>query len=142
MGAMEWLAHNWFDLLSTVGIVGSLWFTAVSLRSDTKTRRTANLLVITANHREIWKEISSNPALARVEDPMADAVKQPVSRAEEAFVYQMIAHLSSVYESLKDDLLIKQEGLRRDVKEFFSLPVPKAVWSSQVGKLNHNIDKK
>ena len=129
MGAMEWLAHNWFDLLSTVGVVASLVFAAVSLRSDTKTRRTANLLTITANYREVWKEFPHDPALVRVLDPSANAEKRPITPAERAFVNLIISHTSSVYESLKDELLIKQEGLRRDVKEFFSLPVPKAVWS-------------
>jgi len=32
-----------------------------------------------------------------------------------------------VYEALKDELVTKQEGLRRDVKAFFSLPVPNTV---------------
>ncbi|HUZ08190.1 MAG TPA: hypothetical protein VMV89_11975 [Candidatus Paceibacterota bacterium] len=29
---------------------------------------------------------------------------------------------------MKDDLLVKQEGSRRDIAQFFSLPIPKAVW--------------
>jgi hypothetical protein len=43
-----------------------------------------------------------------------------------------------VYEALKDELVIKQEGLRRDVRMFFSLPVPKAVWTKT--KLLQNQD--
>jgi hypothetical protein len=57
MGDMEqWFSEHWFDLFSTVGIVGSLWFTATALHSETKTRRIANFLAVTANYREIWKE--------------------------------------------------------------------------------------
>ena len=55
-------------------------------------------------------------------------VKKPVTPDEEFFVNLVISHTGSVYEALKDELLTKQEGLRRDVKSFFSLPVPKAVW--------------
>lgn len=33
-----------------------------------------------------------------------------------------------MYEALKDELVTKQEGLRRDIRSFFSLPVPNAVW--------------
>jgi hypothetical protein len=124
----EWISQNFFNLLSAAGIIGSLWFTAVSLRSETKTRRVANLLTITANHREVWKEFFGKPELVRVIDPSADVRKLPVTPAEEFFVNMVISHTSSVYEALKDDLLIKQENLRRDVKSFFSLPVPKAVW--------------
>jgi hypothetical protein len=138
MGIWEWIPQNLFNLFSTAGIIGSLWFTAVSLRSETKTRRVANLLTITANHREVWKEFFGKPDLARVIDHSADVRKQPVTPAEEFFVNMIVSHTSSVYEALKDDLLIKQENLRRDVKSFFSLPVPKAVWTKT--KLLQNQD--
>jgi hypothetical protein len=128
MGIGEWILQNWFELFSSVGIIGGLWFTAVSLRSETKTRRVANLLTITANHREVWKEFFSTPELARVIDPAANVAKKPVTPDEEFFLNMIISHTSSVYEALKDELVIKQENLRRDVKSFFSLPVPKAVW--------------
>jgi len=138
MGVGEWISQNWFDLFSSAGIIGGLWFTAVSLHSETKTRRVANLLTITANYREIWKEFFRSPELVRVIEPSADVAKQPVTPAEEFFVNMVISHTSSVYEALKDELLIKQERLRRDVKSFFSLPVPKAVWTKT--KLLQNQD--
>lgn len=127
MGVGEWISQNWFNLFSSVGIIGGLWFTAVSLRSETKTRRIANLLTITANYREVWKEFFRSPELARVIEPSADVVKNPVTPAEEFFVSMIISHISSVYEALKDELVTKQEGLRRDVASFFSLPIPQAV---------------
>ncbi len=130
MGDMaQWVAENWFNLLSTVGIIGSLLFTAISLHSESKTRRVANLLTITANHREIWKEYLNQPQLARVLDPKADVDSLPITAKEEFFVLQVIAHTSSVHEALQDELLTKQEGLRRDIAQFFSLPIPKAVWT-------------
>jgi hypothetical protein len=138
MGAVDWILQNWFDLFSVVGIIGGLWFTAVSLRSETKTRRIANLLTITANHREVWKEFFRSPELARVIEPTADVSKQPITPAEEFFMNMIISHTSSMYEALKDDLVIRQEGLRRDVQSFFSLPVPNAVWTK--AKLLQNQD--
>jgi hypothetical protein len=139
MGDMgQWLAENWFNLFSSAGIIGGLWFTAVSLNSETKTRRVANLLTITANYREVWKEFFQNPVLIRVIDPRANVLKKPVTSDEEFFVHMIISHISSVYEALKDELVTKQEGLRRDVKSFFSLPIPKAVWNNT--KLLQNQD--
>jgi hypothetical protein len=98
----------------------------------------ANLLAITANYREVWKEFFRSPELVRVIEPSADVAKQPVTPAEEFFVNMVISHTSSVYEALKHELVIKQEGLRRDVRLFFSLPVPKAVWTKT--KLLQNQD--
>ena len=139
MGDMEpWLTENWFDLLSTIGIVGGLLFTAISLHSETKTRRVANFLTITANYREIWKEFLNQPKLARVLDALADVEKQPVTADEELFVNMVILHVSATFYAMNDELLIKLEGSRRDVAEFFSLPVPSAVWAKT--KLLQNQD--
>jgi hypothetical protein len=128
MGIGEWILQNWFNLFSAIGIITGLWFTAFSLRSETKTRRIANLLTITANHREIWKEFLNNPKLARVRDAAADTTKQPVTDAERVFVTLVILHINSVYYTMSDQLVVKYEGLRRDIAQFFSLPISKAVW--------------
>jgi hypothetical protein len=128
MGIGEWILQNWFNLFSSVGIIAGLWFTAFSLRSETKTRRIANLLTITANHREIWKEFLNNPKLARVRDAAADTAKQPVTDAERVFVTFVIHHINSVYYAMSGQLVVKYEGLRRDIAQFFSLPIPQAVW--------------
>jgi hypothetical protein len=123
-----WVSQNWFNLFSGVGIIAGLCFTAVSLRSETKTRRIANLLTITANHREIWKEFLNNPKLARVRDASADTIKQPVTDAERVFVTFVILHMSSVFHAMSDQLVVKVEGLRRDIAQFLSLPIPRDVW--------------
>jgi hypothetical protein len=134
----EWLAANWFTILNSVGIVGGLVFTAVSLRSETKTRKISNQLAMTANHREVWKELLHRPELARVVDPSADVTKQLISPVEQAFVNMVVLHTSSVYEALKNELVVKQQGLRRDVGLFFSLPIPRFVWEKI--KLFQNAD--
>jgi hypothetical protein len=128
MGGLRWIADNWVIALNAVGVVGGLFFTAISLRSETKTRRIANLLTITTNHRAIWTEFSQRAELARILDSSADLSKVPITRAEEEFVNMVILHVSSVHYAMKDELVIKLEGLRRDVCEFFSLPIPQAVW--------------
>lgn len=129
MGDMtQWVVENWFEFLSALGIIGGLIFTAVSLRSETKTRRIANFLTITGNYREIWKEFLNQPKLARVLDASANVTKQPVTPEEELFVNMVILHVSTTYYAMNDELLMKLEGARRDIGQFFALPVPKAVW--------------
>lgn len=123
-----WIAENWFDLLSAVGIIGSLLLTAVSLQSGTKTRRVGNLLTLTQNHREIWSELFDHRELRRVLSPDPDLSKTPMSLDERWFANLVIQHLSSAYEALKSGLAIKPEGLANDVGWFFSLPIPRAVW--------------
>ena len=139
MGGMaQWLTENWFNLFSSLGIIGGLWFTAVSLHSETKTRSIANLLTVTANYREIWKEFFHSPILARVIDPAVDVTQSPITPVEELFVGLIISHINSVFYATNDALVVEWEGLRRDVGLFFSLPVPNAVW--QRTKLLQNQD--
>jgi hypothetical protein len=145
MGISGWFSENWVNIATAVSGIGGLWAAVFALRKnaqatqeEAKARRVANLLTITANHRELWRECLIYPALARVIDPGADVAKQPVTPAEEFFMSMAISHTSSTYEALKGELLTRQEGLRRDVGSFFSLPIPNAVW--QRTKLLQNQD--
>jgi hypothetical protein len=128
MGIEAWFADNAVNLLTAIGIIGSLWFTALSFRAETKTRRVANLINITGSHREVWKLFFNAPELTRVFDSRADISKHPVSQKEEIFVNMVIAHISTVFYAIQNDLVVKQEGVRRDVAQFLSLPIPRAIW--------------
>jgi hypothetical protein len=135
MGIMEWISQNWFEFGTVLCGICGLWFSAFAIhqntkaqREETKARKTSNLLAITANHREIWKEIFYRPELSRVLDDSANVTKRPVTPTERFFVNMVVSNTNTMYEALKDELVREQEGLRRDVKEFFSLPVPNAVW--------------
>ena len=128
MGGLRWITENWVTALNAVGVVGGLFFTAASFRSEARTRRIANLLAITRNHRDIWSDFYRRPELARVLDASTDLTKRPVTREEEIFVNLIILHTSSAFYAMKDKLVTKVEGLRRDVRWFFSMPIPSAVW--------------
>ena len=129
---------NWFDILQSLGIVGGLLFTASSLRSETKTRRVNNLLAITKGHRDVWTEFYRRPELKRVLSDRADLGQDEITREEEIFVNFVILHLNCVFYARKTGLVFKLEGLRRDVGWFFSLPIPRAVWTKT--KLLQNDD--
>ena len=124
----SWLIENWFDALSAVGIIGGLVFTALALRLDANARKVANLLTITTNHREIWKEFFRRPELARVLEATADLARKPIAPEEKEFVNFVILHLSTVYYATKDDVVTRLQGLRHDVGSFFSLPIPSKIW--------------
>src|SRR4051794_21584651 len=107
MDVFPWTTGNWMGLLNAVGVVVGRFVTAFALRSETKTRRIANLLAITQSHRELWKEFLGRPELARVLVASVDLAKQPITREEEIFVNLVILHISSVYYATKNGLVIK-----------------------------------
>jgi hypothetical protein len=128
MGILHWVSDNWFTLLQSVGIVGSLLLTTVALRDDAKTRRVGNLIRVTESHRQIWSELYRLPELARVSDMTVDLVRKPITPAEELFVGLLVLHLNSSYHAMKDGVFIAPAGLRKDIQRFFSRPMAKIVW--------------
>jgi hypothetical protein len=106
-----WISENWFNLISAVGIITSLMFTAISLRSETKTRRIGSLLDLTENHRELWATMFDHPELSRVLDDAADLSKHPITVAEFTYVGLAIQHLGSAYQAMKGGIMIQQDGL-------------------------------
>ena len=137
MGISAWVTGNWFDLLQSLGIIGGLLFTAHSLRSEARTTRVNNLLAITDGHRKVWTEFY-RPELKRVLSEQADLSREEITHEEEVFVNFVILHLNGVFCALKSGLVFEIEGLRRDVGRFFSLPIPRAVWTKT--KLLQNDD--
>ncbi len=69
----SWFSEHWFDLLQSVGIIGSFLLAAYTMWTDAKARRIGNSIAINDQHRKIWKDIYEHPQLARVLDAEADA---------------------------------------------------------------------
>ena len=128
MEATRWLATNWFELLQTAGIIGSFGLTAYIAWKDERARSIGNSIAISNQHRELWKTVYGRSDVGRVLNKSADLEGQGVSLAEELFVTTLISHLSTVFRAMKYGEFVKLEGLRKDVQEFFALPIPKAVW--------------
>jgi hypothetical protein len=125
-----WIVSNWFTILSAVVAVASLLFTGVSLRSETKARQIGNLLSLTQNHREIWSLPIRDSKLNRVLDLSLNLETHPVTREERIFVNLVIQHVSSAFQALRRGLDVNIERLDEDVREFFTLPIPAAVWKN------------
>jgi hypothetical protein len=127
----NWLAQHGFEVLSAVGIIAGLGFTAASFSADTRSRRLNNLVTLTQQHRDIWEEVQSNPSLARVIDPTADLYTKPVTTHEAVFVGHLLLHLHSWYRLAKEGEVRDLDGLSRDMKVFFNLPIPASIWEDR-----------
>src|SRR5260221_11051891 len=124
---MEWTAVHWLDILQSLGIGAGLLFTAPNVRADSRERKIQSLFALTASHRDIWSKVYEHPHLMRVlRHAGAEAIS--VTEDEEMFVNLLILHLAASYRARKFGLYFQEEGLRLDVKEFFSLPIPKLIW--------------
>ena len=128
MASPDWFTTNWYSLVETVGIIGSLIFAAVSFRTDTKARRIGNLLRLTEQQRDIWRELLHRPELSRVLEPKPDLRTKPITLEEELFVGFLILHLNGAYQAINDGMFAPPEGLKADVRNFFACPIPRVIW--------------
>jgi len=128
MGVSLWITEHWLDLIQTVAIIGGLLFTAYAMLREESATKIATLIAANEQYREIWQELYKNPRLSRVLNKTVNLDKEPISDEESLFVKLLILHLGTVYEAMKSGMFVKLQGLRRDVQEFFSLPIPKTIW--------------
>ena len=61
-------------------------------------------------------------------DARVDVTRFPVTESERLFVRFLILHLATSFEARKRKMFLLEEGLKRDIREFFTLPIPRAVW--------------
>ena len=128
MWGSPWVTEHWFDLIQTVGIVAGLLFTAYAALREERATKIATLFAANEQYREIWQELFKNPRLSRVLRKEVNLNKESVSEEEALFVNLLILHLGTVYRAMRSGMFVKLEGLQRDIREFFSLPIPKTVW--------------
>jgi hypothetical protein len=128
MEASQWIGGHWFDLLQSAGIIGGLLFAAHTLRKDERARAISNTIAINEQYSRIWHEFYERPALARILKKDADVNRQPVSGEEALFVKTLILHLDTVRRAMTAGIFTEIQGLRKDTRDFFTLPIPKAVW--------------
>ena len=128
MGAVTWLSEHWFDVIQTVGVVGGLLLTAYTINKDAKAHQMRNLIAINARHDRIWSMFYHRPELSRVLQPKIDLVREPISDHEWLFVRMLFTHLDTVRRTSKAGMFVTIEGMKKDVKTFMELPIPRAVW--------------
>src|SRR5438874_9296250 len=129
MGLWSWIARNWFDLLQTLGIIGGLFFTAYTVRMDKRTREIGNLIAIKQEYRGIWKELYEHPELSRILEKKPDLEGKAITAEEGLLIKLLLLHLDTVRRATEAGMFVEIEGLRKDIREFLTLPIPRAVWN-------------
>jgi hypothetical protein len=125
-----WLHDNWFSFLQSVGIAGSLVFTAISVRQNSKDRDTKDLLTLAALHRDLWGDLNRRPELQRIREREVDFVAKPMTSSEAEFLNLAIVHFYTGWLLAKRGAWPSLRALTPDVQGFFSLPIPKTVWQA------------
>ena len=135
-GLSGWVDGNWFNLIQTVGVIGSLLMVAAAGRREAKAKEVENLLTLTELHRELWGSISQRPDLERIFQANVDLTAKPITFAEEESLNLVFVHFQTGWTVAKSGALITLAEMKADIRGFFSLPLPGAVWEKTKDKRN------
>ncbi len=127
---LEFLQAHWFDLVQTLGIMAGMLFTGIALRHEGASRRLSNLLALKQEHRELWNTIHESPELSRILDPETDLLAHPMTSAEQVFLRQVIVHVATSWELMRQGTPLDLAAFRNDVGQFFRLPLPRQEWQA------------
>jgi hypothetical protein len=122
------IADQWFNVAQTLGIIANSFLLAWAMLENARTRRYSNHLSLAAQHRDLWEELSRRPELSRILEGELDLEGAPITVAEEEYMRLIILHFHTGWEIGVRDSMMTKEAFRLDVRDFFRLPIPRAVW--------------
>ena len=126
---LPYLIDHWHSLLESVGIIGGLLFTGITVRRDLEARRVSEQLTLATQHRRLWGQLHRRKSLSRMLEPDRNLEACPVSREEELFLSLSFVHFHTGWLICRDEgSLTPLSVLAADAGHFFRLPVPRAVW--------------
>jgi hypothetical protein len=108
-----------------VGVI-SMWVGARASRAAERTARGSTLLSLTASHRDIWRQFASRPELQHALD--WDAKPDEMTDDEQAWLRELILHISASFEAERLGALPRLEGLDADIRQLLAKPLPRTVW--------------
>jgi len=129
MGALSsWVDGNWFNVIQTVGIIGSLWLAMRAANRDARAKEIENLLSLSQHHRELWKEVPQRKDLKRIFQVDTNVLSTPATVAETEFLNLVIVHFQTGWWIARAGGMTTLKEINSDIRDFFSLPLPRAVW--------------
>jgi hypothetical protein len=124
----SWVKSEWFSIVQTVGVVGGLIFTGITISRDAKAKEAANALAFAERHRQFWREAIERPELRRIFSENADLLERRITAAERIFLNLAFVQYETGWNIAKKVDRSDLKPLKSDVRKFFSLPLPQAVW--------------
>jgi hypothetical protein len=130
---LAFLKSNWIEVGSaTVGLISAI--AGLLAHSSAKRKSKVDVdLTITEAHQALWGKFLENPSLLRVTADKADLKSTPVTPEEETFVLLLLTHLSSTLSAIEKGTHTEPEGMKADVANFYSKPVPRSIASRHFG---------
>lgn len=132
-GFSSWAAENWFNLIQSAGAFLTLLFAGVGVHREARAKEVQNLLTLAEHHRDLWSRAINNKDLERIFKIEADATTYPPTVAETEFLNLVFVHCQTGWAIARTGGITSLDDMKSDLRDFLSLPVPKAVWERTRG---------
>lgn len=86
------------------------------------------MLTLSEHHRNLWAVLTQKPELERIFQTDVDALKCPITVVEEVFLNEAIVQFLTGWRIATAGGITTVRELAADMRGFFSLPLPRAVW--------------
>ncbi len=116
------------DWLEPAGIIAGLVFSGLAFRNEARGRQIENRIKLVEGYREIWSLVMHDPSLERIRSRDVDLLTAPISPAEDRLVRFIFQNLMLAFEARAVGQLGDIGVFERDVAEFVTRPIPRAVW--------------
>jgi hypothetical protein len=126
---LTWLHDNWSNAIGALGIIGGLYFTAVSFKHTAKSTDSQNIFSLKAEHRALWQDASQRKELRRVFLSDVDLSKPPTIEEDE-FLNLVFVHYETGWQMARPDGPLTPKMLAADIRGFFRRPLVRKVWES------------
>lgn len=127
------LQQHIFDLIQTLSILVGFYFTFRSFRDDTRSRRLEHLLDLNQQYIQGKQLIMEHPELSRVFEDKPKGGGASATPLEMNYIKQTIMHIYTVYMAIELKQLKPSVGIEKDIRGFFSKPLPNKVWKDIKG---------
>jgi hypothetical protein len=124
----SWVQNNWSSAVGSAGIIGSLWMGIAAAHREAKAREIQNVLRLSEHHHELWNSLNRRPGLDRIRRTDAEVLVDPLTTAEQEFINLAIVHYLTGWRIAEAGGITTLTELAADVRGFFCLPLPHAVW--------------
>ena len=135
---------SWESWVQTVCVVVSLLISGQHLRyagesirdaadakrKDAEARADTNLIALTQLHQNLWLAIRKDPDLKRISRKSVDLSASPVTQEEEDALIVIIVQYQLGWNFARKDEALTDAAFAKDVRGYFSRPIPNAVWNS------------
>lgn len=135
----DWLKHDWFTLVQSAGIIGTLLITLYTLRRDAWSRKITNYLSLISYHRDIWRITIEKPQLNRIKSFDQSLTERALTDEERQFLTFVFLHITCSYEMQKHHAMPSIQMLSYDIAELTRAPLVKRFWEENKRYYNDDV---